>query len=266
MSDENEPADMYSDDPAPPDDDDPTADDSDATEPVEDDSGTDDDGGDVADMYADDSGAGDTGTEGGDGGASSNMGPRERELLGIYDDGPESSPPGEGGANLDAPVGEADSEPETVGGRFYVKYTTDSSVTLHEVDTGQICTLVENPDVDTHDIIDATLVAQPPMEVSYLVDELHDRYSIPVETSPEPPTRQVREMGAEMDEMEAVAIEREGEGEIHILGVEPGNVEQTVEELHEDEMTYKNAARYGVDRVEIRADEEAGIVSVRYLP
>ena len=166
---------------------------------------------------------------------------------------------------LDAPVGQGTTEPETLTGTFYVKFATDSSVTLHEVDTGQIVTLIENPGFENHDIVEASLVAQPPMEVSYLVEDLEDRYTVPVETSPEPPTRQVQEIAAEMDEMEAAAIDREGEGEIHILRVAPDNIERTAEELHEDEMTYKNAARYGVSRVEIRTDE-SGIVSVRYLP
>jgi len=169
-------------------------------------------------------------------------------------------------AQLDAPVGESTSDPETATGTFYVKYATEVSVTLHEVDTGQIFTLIENPGVEDHDILEATLEAQPPMEVSYLVDELESTYSVPVETSPEPPTRQVREVATEMEEMEAAAIDREGEGEIHVLRVDPGAVEQTAEELHEDEMTYKNAARYdAVTRVEVRTDER-GIVSVRYLP
>lgn len=166
---------------------------------------------------------------------------------------------------LDAPVGENTGDPETASGTFYVKYATDVSVTLHEVHTGQIFTLIENPGVENHDILEATLEAQPPMEVSYLVDELEATYTVPVERSPEPPTRQVQTAADEMDEMEAVAIDREGEGEIHVLSVDPDDVEQTAEELHEDEMTYKNAARYGVDRVEIRTDER-GVVSVRYLP
>ncbi len=186
----------------------------------------------------------------------------EEELLGMY----KQSPTEGSSVNLDAPVGEAESEPETVSGTFYVKYTADSSVTLHEVNTGQICTLIENPGFAVHEIIEATLVAQPPMEVSYLVSELDDQYAIPVERTPEPPTTQVTEIAAEMDEMEAAAIDRAGEGEIHILRVAPDNVEQTAEELNEDEMTYKNAARYGVSRVEIRSSEDDGIVSIRYLP
>jgi hypothetical protein len=192
----------------------------------------------------------------------------EDDMVSMYDQSPsggdEEDTDGTS-VQLDAPVGENTADPETTSGTFYVKYATDVSVTLHEVDTGQIFTLIENPGVENHDILEATLEPQPPMEVSYLVDELEATYTVPVERSPEPPTRQVQEVAAEMDEMEAVAIEREGEGEIHVLRVDPGDIEQTAEELHEDEMTHKNAARYGVDRVEIRTDE-SGIVSVRYLP
>jgi len=206
---------------------------------------------DLAGMY-DQSGTGAAGDSGGGraGGSTDSAGTGDTDV-----------PPG----GLDAPVGQDATEPETVTGTFYVKFATDSSVTLHEVDTGQIVTLIENPGFENHEIVEASLVAQPPMEVSYLVEELEDRYTVPVETSPEPPTRQVQEIAAEMDEMEAAAIDREGEGEIHILRVDPDNVERTADELHEDEMTYKNAARYGVNRVEVRTDE-SGIVSVRYLP
>lgn len=202
---------------------------------------------DLVSMY-DESGSDAAGSDTGDGGVDAG-------------DGGTDEPPG----GLDAPVGEDTTEPETATGTFYVKYATDSSVTLHEVDTSQIFTLIENPGFENHDIVEASLVAQPPMEVSYLIDELESHYSIPVETSPEPPTGQIQELAADMDEMEAVAIDREGEGEIHVLRVAPDNVERTAEELHEDEMTYKNAARYGVGRVEIRTDE-SGIVSIRYLP
>jgi hypothetical protein len=207
-------------------------------------------------------------SDGGETGEQSTDEADEEDLMGMYEQPPTGGEDAETGglsANLDAPVGEDTSDPETTAGTFYVKYATDVSVTLHEVDTGQIFTLIENPGVENHDIMEASLVAQPPMEVSYLVEDLEEIYTVPVETSPEPPTQQVQEIAAEMDEMEAVAIDREGEGEIHILRVDPENVEQTAEELHEDEMTYKNAARYEINRVEVRTDE-SGIVSVRYLP
>lgn len=159
-------------------------------------------------------------------------------------------------------------ELEEITGTFYVKYAQEKSVTLHEVDTTQICTLIENPGFERHEIVEATLKEQPPMGVSYLVEELDEQYSIPVEESPESPTKKAGNIGAqELDVGDAIAFEREGKGEIHVLSVEPGTTAETVEELVDDEMTYKNAARYEhVDRVEIRRDDETGVVTIRYLP
>ena len=169
---------------------------------------------------------------------------------------------------LSAPTVEpAGGDLEDVTGTFYVKYAQEKSVTVHEVDTAQICTLVENPGFERHEIIEGTLAAQPPMGVSYLVEELDAHYSVPVETSPESPTQQVRNVAGELDAGDAVAIEREGDGEIHIIRVDSERTAAVAEEPHDDEMTYKNAARYDhVERVEIRTDEGEGIVSVRYLP
>jgi hypothetical protein len=168
---------------------------------------------------------------------------------------------------MDAPLlGEDDTEPDRAEGTFYVKHVEDVAVTLHDVNSEQIITLIENPGFEPKEIIEAKLVAQPPMEVSYVLEELEDQRSIPVEESPEPPTQQVQDAGEKLDGMEAVAIDREGHGEIHVLKVDPDRVDQTVEELPKDDMTYKNAARYEVGRVEVRSDEDAGIVSIRYLP
>ena len=163
-------------------------------------------------------------------------------------------------------IDEGSGEPETESGTFYVKYAEESAVTLHEVHSGQIFTLIENPGVEAHDIIEASLVAQPPMQVSYLIDELVDHYSVPVETSSEPPTQHVQDIAMDLDFGESVAIDRKGEGEIHILRIEPDDVGQVASELTTDELTYKNAARYDVGRVEIRAEYDDGVVSIRYLP
>jgi len=216
------------------------------------DDGTPDDGAgsedEVAEMYgAPGSASGDS-----DGGDGSDSGDEREESV---------------GANLDAPVlGGEDDELEEVTSRFYVKHTEDVAVTLHEVGTEGIYTLVENPGFDVHEILDATIVENPPLGVSYLLEEIHERETIPVEYSDQPPTRQVQQLVTEMDRGQAAAIEREGEGEIHILHVDPEDTADTAEYVDDDETTYKNAARYGVDRVEVRIDEEQGIVSIRYLP
>lgn len=169
---------------------------------------------------------------------------------------------------LPGPLGDSDpdEEMETETGRFYVKHTEDVAVTLHEVNTGQIFTIVENPELEVHQILDATLMENPPLGVSYVIDELHEQRTIPIEYSDEPPTSQVQKLVRDMETDQAAAIEREGEGEIHVIHVDPEKTAEAAEDLDEDEMTYKNAARYGVERVEIRTDEEDGIVSVRYLP
>ena len=205
------------------------------------------DGGDddVAEMY----GSPDAGEDGGDGDGSDGY-----------------------GANLDmdSPLlsGDAPDEMEEVTGRFYVKHTEDVAVTLHEIGTEGIYTLVENPGLEVHQILDATLVENPPLGVSYLIEELHEQRTVPVEYSDELPTRQVQQLATDMEHDQAAAIEREGEGEgeIHIIHVAPEDVAETAEYLDDDETTYKNAAEFGVERVEIRTDEDAGIVSIRYLP
>ncbi len=157
-------------------------------------------------------------------------------------------------------------EPERSTGTFYVKHVEDQSVTLHEIHTSQVYVAIENPDLERRQIIEATLVAQPPMNVSFLFSEIVSKRTIPVEVSDLEVTSNVREIGGEMGVGEAIAIEREGEGEIHILTVESGQAGERAEEISDDETTYKNAGRYEVDRVEIRTDEDDGIVSIRYLP
>lgn len=156
-------------------------------------------------------------------------------------------------------------DPERVTGTFYVKFAADESATLQDVETERVLALAENPGFAVHDIVEASLVAQQPVGVSYLLDELHDRYSVPVAESAEPPTRQIRAAAEDLEPTAATVIEREGRGEIHALRVPPGEVETTVSDLRDDETVYKTIARADLERVEIRTDD-SGLVSVRYLP
>jgi hypothetical protein len=212
----------------------------------------------------------------GESSGNGNQEPDEESVAGMYDDS-DSSPspvrPGEAydddddnSTGLTGPMAEEPEEPETRSGVYYVKYAEDRAVTLHNIETTEICTLAENPGLEAHEIIEATLIAQPPMEVSYLIKDLEDHYTIDVETSPEPPTAQVMDIADQMDEDEVIAIEREGNGEIHILKIAPDDVERIAHSLDDDEKPYKNAVDVGVDRVEVRSEAEEGIVSIRYLP
>jgi hypothetical protein len=214
----------------------------------------------------------------GDESGNGNREHKDDPIAGMYDD-PDSNPspvrPGEAydddgdddnSTGLTGPMAEEPEEPETRSGVYYVKYAEDRAVTLHNIETAEICTLVENPGLEAHEIIEATLIAQPPMEVSYLIKDLDDHYTIDVETSPEPPTARVMDIADQMDEDGVVAIEREGNGEIHILKVAPDDVERIANSLDDDEKPYKNAVDVGVDYVEVRSDADEGVISIRYLP
>lgn len=213
-----------------------------------------------------------------DAGSGDNDGdPREDDpIAGMYDNSTDQEPiiptsPGGGEENddsdgLSGPLAEEPEEPETKQGTYYVKYAEDSAVTLHDVETAEICQLIENPGFQDHQIVEATLMAQPPMEVSYIVKELHDQYTVDVDIVSESPTTQTLEIADQMDEDEVIAYEREGNGEVHVLKLDTDSVDSTVDVLDEDEQPYKNAARNGVDRVEIRSNADAGVIAVRYLP
>ena len=73
------------------------------------------------------------------------------------------------------------------------------------------------------------------------------------------------EIAAEQDEGDLTRRERAGVGEIHVLTVPPGEAENAVADVLDDEATLVRAADLGVKRVEVRSDDES-VVSVRYMP
>jgi hypothetical protein len=154
--------------------------------------------------------------------------------------------------------------PEQAEGTYLVTHADEESAVLRDVSDGQVHTLAENPDLSADEVVEATLEAEPPMEVTYRVREVERRRSIPIEESPESPTRQARELAGDQDVGDVTRRERAGEGQLHVITVPPDETADAVADVIEDEATLSRAARLGVDRVEIRADD--GVVSVRYLP
>lgn len=150
------------------------------------------------------------------------------------------------------------------GGTFLVTHADEESAVLRDVADGQVHSLAENPDLTAQEVLEATLEPEPPMEVTWRVVDIESRRSIPVETSPESPTRQAREIAADQPVGDVTRQERAGEGELHVISVPPERTAEAAAEVCEDEATLSRAARLGVDRVEVRADD--GVVSVRYLP
>lgn len=151
-------------------------------------------------------------------------------------------------------------------GTFFVAEADEESAVLRDVEDSQVHTLADNPGVEAGDVVEARIEPDPPMEVVWRVVELHERRTIPVERSPEEPTQLTREIAADQSVGELTRRERAGEGEIHVLTVPPAETDDAVADVVDDEATVSRAARLGVARVEVRADAEAGVVSVRYLP
>ncbi|MDS0259803.1 DUF5812 family protein [Haloarcula sp. S1CR25-12] len=149
-------------------------------------------------------------------------------------------------------------------GTFLVTHTDESSVTLRDVVDSQVLTLSENPGLDAGTVIEATLEAEPPMEVTYELVELAAEHEIPVEVVALEPTQQAKALAADQPVGELTTQERAGTGELHVLTVPDDEADATAEEVAADEETVARAGRLGVDRVEIRA--ASGVVSVRYLP
>lgn len=149
-------------------------------------------------------------------------------------------------------------------GRFLVTHADEASAVLKDAESGQVHTLEENPGLEVNDAIEGTVAPEPPMEVTYRLVDIENRRSLRTEESPEPPTKQERDIAAEQSEGELTTEERAGVGEIHVLTVPAEQTEETVADVLDDEATLVRAAKMDVNRVEVRSDN--GVVSVRYLP
>lgn len=151
-------------------------------------------------------------------------------------------------------------------GTFLVTHAEDESAVLRDVADGQVHTLSENPGVEVGDALAATVAPEPPLEVTWVVVEVEKRRSIAVEVSDLEPTTQSKEVAADQTEGELTRVERAGTGEIHVFTLPSEKTNEAVEDVADDVATLERAARLGVERVEIRASEDEGVLSVRYLP
>jgi hypothetical protein len=147
-------------------------------------------------------------------------------------------------------------------GRFLVTEVDEETAVLRDVDTGQVLTLGESPDLDRLAVIEGTVAPQPPTGVVWGIESVDRRWTVELLASElEPPTR-ARELAADLAPGELATRERAGEGEIHVLGVE--DPAAATGDVLADEETVARAARLGATRVEVRRGED--FLSVRYLP
>ncbi|MEF8882190.1 MAG: DUF5812 family protein [Halapricum sp.] len=155
---------------------------------------------------------------------------------------------------------------ERTEGTFLVSESDAGTAILTDVANSQVHTLGEQPEppLEQGEVLEAALIAEPPTTAVYTLESVETRRTIPVEHSPESPTKQEREIAADQDVGELTREPRAGKGEIHVLTVPTDRTDQAVSDVVDDPQTVARAARLGVDRVEVRAED--GVLSVRYLP
>lgn len=153
---------------------------------------------------------------------------------------------------------------EEIDDRFVVTSVDESTAVLKAVGSGGVFTLPSHPDLEPREVVVGTVTPEPPLEVSWQLESVEERYSINFERSPESPTTHARELAAEWPTRDLLREERAGTGELHVLTIPPERTEQAVDDVLEDEATLIRAAKLGVKRVEVRS--EPGLVCVRYLP
>jgi len=147
---------------------------------------------------------------------------------------------------------------------YLVTHAEDDSAMLTDVHGGQVHTLSDNPGVEAGEVVEATVSPDPPMEVTYSLVEVAERYTVEVFASEEAPTQQARELAEGLPEGDLATAERAGDGEIHVLVVPEADTEDAVADVVDDQATVERAARVGARRVEVRS--EPGLLNVRYLP
>lgn len=156
-------------------------------------------------------------------------------------------------------------DPDETEGTFLVTHADDDSAVLKDVERGRVHTLTENPGVEVHDAVEGVLAPEPPLNVTMRLVEVHERRSLSIRESEEPPTTQERDVAAGQAVGDLTRQPRAGIGELHVISVPEDETERAVADVLDDEEgTLTRAARLGVNRVEVRS--EPGLVSVRYLP
>ncbi|WP_222916340.1 DUF5812 family protein [Natrinema sp. SYSU A 869] len=149
---------------------------------------------------------------------------------------------------------------------FVVTHAEAESAVVRDVETAQVHTLASNPGLEIHDVLEATVAPEPPMEVTWEVIDVDDRRTIDLVDSDLEPTTHEKKIAAEADLGDLIQEERAGTGEIHVFSVPEGEVEPAAQDVLADEETISRAARLEAVRVEVRRSADDGVLSVRYLP
>ncbi|MFD1565607.1 DUF5812 family protein [Haloarchaeobius amylolyticus] len=151
-------------------------------------------------------------------------------------------------------------------GTFVVTHAEPESAVVRDVETAQVHPLASNPGLEVHDVLEATVAPEPPLEVAWEVIDVAERRSIDLVDSDLEPTQYEKELAADGDVGDLIQKERAGTGEIHVFCVPESELEAAAQDVLEDEETIARAARLEAVRVEVRRSAADGVLSVRYLP
>ncbi len=151
-------------------------------------------------------------------------------------------------------------------GTFLVTHADEESAVLRNVEDSQVHTLSSNPGIEEEEVLSATIAPDPPLEVTWKVIDVGERRTVELVDSDLSPTAQAMEIAKRQDVGELAREERAGTGEIHVLTVPEGTADEAAADVLDDEATLARAARLDAVRVEVRSDDDAGVVNVRYLP
>ncbi len=151
-------------------------------------------------------------------------------------------------------------------GTFVVTHAEPESAVVRDVETAQVHTLASNPGLELHDVLEATVAPDPPLEVTWQVVAVDGRRSIELVDSDLEPTQHSKDLAADADVGDLVTEERAGTGEIHVFPVPGEDVEAAAQDVLEDDETIARAARLEAVRVEVRRSADDDVLSVRYLP
>ena len=152
---------------------------------------------------------------------------------------------------------------DRIAGRFVVDEAGESAI-LRDVESGRVFTLAEHPGFASGEVVEATLAPRRPLGIAYSVISVAATRTIPVGLSDRALTERARTAGTELAVGKSARIELDNGGQAHLVAVEPDRAEERAAELAEDSLR-ETAARLDAERVELRYDEAAGLVSVRYL-
>jgi hypothetical protein len=144
---------------------------------------------------------------------------------------------------------------------FLVTAADADSAVLRDVADGQVHPLAANPGVETGDVLEATIAACPPLELTWTVESVADRRSLTVERVDDPPGETARETAAALAAGEMATVEA-ADGETHVIRVPDERTDEAAADVVADEATRERAASLGATRVTVRAAN--GVVSVSF--